>query len=81
MARSDRPTVDYAATLMRLAHCPGDYGYDARRAVLIEAAEYIVALRQQLEMADERAANLSAGYARLMEQAAEVVGEAARAVR
>jgi hypothetical protein len=32
-------------------------------------------------MADERAANLSAGYARLMEQAAELVGEAARAVR
>lgn len=73
--------VDYAATLLRLAHCPGDYGYDARRAVLIEAAEYIVALRQQLEMADERAANLSAGYARLIEQAAEIVGEAARAVR
>ena len=81
MARSDRPTVDYAATLLRLAHCPGDYGYDARRAILIEAAEHIVLLRRMHAAADERAANLSAGYARLMEQAAEIVGEAARAVR
>jgi len=48
MARSDRPTVDYAATLLRLAHCPGDYGYDARRAILIEAAEHITALRREL---------------------------------
>lgn len=81
MARSDRPTVDYAATLLRLANCPGDYSHDMRVSILREAAEHIVALRQQLVMADERAANLSAGYARLIEQAAELVGEAARAVR
>lgn len=73
--------IDHAATLVRLANVPGEYGHDARTQILREAAEHIVALRQQLEMADERAANLSAGYARLMEQAAELVGEAARAVR
>lgn len=73
--------IDHAATLVRLANNPGDYSHESRVMILREAAEYIVALRQQLEMADERAANLSAGYARLIEQAAEIVGEAARAVR
>lgn len=73
--------VDYAATLVALTGAWGRLSPGERTQILREAAEYIVALRQQLEMADERAANLSAGYARLIEQAAEVVGEAARAVR
>ncbi len=83
MADADRgrALIDHAATLLRLANCPGDYSHDMRVSILREAAEHIVALRQQLAIADERAANLSAGYARLIEQAAEIVGEAARAVR
>lgn len=73
--------IDHAATLVALTGAWGRVTHEDRTQILRDAAEYIVALRQQLEMADERAANLSAGYARLIEQAAEIVGEAARAVR
>lgn len=72
--------IDHAATLVRLANNPGDYSHESRVMILREAAEHIVLLRRMHAAADERAANLSAGYARLMAQAAEIVGEAARAV-
>jgi acyl-CoA reductase-like NAD-dependent aldehyde dehydrogenase len=73
--------IDHAGTLLSLTGGWGRVSPDERTQILREAAEHIVALRQQLAVADERAANLSAGYARLIEQAAELVGEAARAVR
>lgn len=79
-ARRDA-VIDHAATLVALTGAWGRVTPEERTQILREAAEHIVALRQQLAMADERAANLSAGYARLIEQAAELVGEAARAVR
>ena len=79
---AERATViDHAGTLLSLTSGWGRVSPVERTQILREAAEHIVALRQQLAVADERAANLSAGYARLIEQAAELVGEAARAVR
>lgn len=56
----------------------GRLSFDQRVAILRDAARYIQHLETQVRAERERADRMRDGYARLMEQAAEVVGEAVR---
>lgn len=75
-----RAGTDHAATLQRAARDRRNYTRADCQRVMLAAAERIRQLETELRSERARVERVRDGYARLMEQAAELVGEAARIV-
>lgn len=75
-----RVVVDHAATLMSLSHDRRHAKRTDLERAMRAAAAHIVELRAERDSALARAERVRDGYARLIDQAAELVGEAARVV-
>lgn len=73
-----RELVDHAASLISLVGASGLLNTDARALILRDAARYIRDLESRLRAEQSRVECMRNGYARIMEQAAELVGEAIR---
>ena len=80
-ARRDAVTragTDHAALMHRAARDTRNYTREDCARIMLAGAERLRQLESDVRAERARVERITAGYARLMEQAAEVVGEAVR---
>ena len=75
-----RAGTDHAALLHRAARDRRNYTREDCARIMLAGAERIRQLESDVRAERARVDRITAGYSRLMEQAAELVGEAARLV-